>query len=264
MRSPNMLIAVALLMASSAAAADDQPICPDRPSKSTGTCTVPQGKWQVETGLVDWSQDKSGGIRTEVTSWGGSLIKYGVSPNADLELGITPLETLSIDGPGLHEHHSSFGDMIMRVKYRLTPDGAPVSLALDPFLKLPTANHELGNGRVEGGLLVPIAAQLGKGPLTLSLGPELDLLANGDGHGRHVAMQQVLNLGLQANDKLSLSTELWGMWDWDPAGTGRQYSADGSVAYLLTKNLQIDAGANFGLNNQTPGIELYTGVSARF
>jgi hypothetical protein len=259
-----MLIAAMLLAGSSAAVAQDQPICPDRPSKSTGECTVPQGRWQVETGLVDWSRDKSEGVRTEVTAWGGSLIKYGIAPAADVELGITPLETLSIDGPGMHEHHSSFGDVIVRVKYRLTPDGSPVSIALDPVVKLPTANHELGNGKVEGGLLVPIGAQLGKGPLTLSLDPELDLLSDEDGHGHHAATQQVLNLGFQVNDRLSVSTELWAMWDWDPAGTGREVSADGSVAYLLSKNLQVDAGANFGLNKQTPGAELYTGMSVRF
>jgi hypothetical protein len=74
----------------------------------------------------------------------------------------------------------------------------------------------------------------------------------------------VLNLGFQVNDRLSVSTELWAMWDWDPAGTGREVSADGSVAYLLSKNLQVDAGANFGLNKQTPGAELYTGMSVRF
>jgi hypothetical protein len=54
------------------------------------------------------------------------------------------------------------------------------------------------------------------------------------------------------------------MWDWDATGTGKQVSADGSIAYLVTKDLQLDAGANFGLNRQTPDVELYTGVSVRF
>jgi hypothetical protein len=36
------------------------------------------------------------------------------------------------------------------------------------------------------------------------------------------------------------------------------------VAYLLSSNVQVDAGANFGLNHNTPDVELYTGVSARF
>ena len=249
---------------SSVANADEQPICPDRPSKSTGPCTVPAGKWQVETGLVDWSRDTSGGVRTELTEWGGSLIKYGVSGNADVELGIVPLETLSAHGGGFSERHSSFGDTVVRVKYRLTADGAPVEVALDPFVKIPTANHQLGNGKVEGGLVVAIAIPLGKGPLTFSVDPELDLLADTDGDGRHVVMVQVANLGLAVNDKLSVSGELWGAWNWDPAGTIRQASADGSIAFDLSSDIQLDAGANFGLNRQTPDVELYTGVSIRF
>jgi hypothetical protein len=264
MRGRSILLAAVLLLGATAASADEQPICPDRPSKSTGPCTVPQGKWQIETGLIDWSRDKSDGVRTDSIQWGNTAIKYGVSGRADVELWITPLETLSIHGGGAHEHHSSFGDMLVRVKYELTPDSAPVQVALDPFVKIPTANHQLGNGKVEGGLLVPVQVPIGKSPLTLSLDPELDLLADADGNGRHLATQQVVNLGLQATAKVSVSTEIWAKWDWDPAGTGKQVSWDVSAAYLPSKTLQLDVGANFGLNRQTSDVEVYTGASVRF
>lgn len=258
------LAALLLLVASSAFAADEQPICPDRPSKSTGPCTVPDGKWQIETGLVDWSRQSYDGLTTDSVAWGNTAIKYGISRKADLELWLTPLETLSIHGGGSRESHSSFGDTLLRVKYELTSDSAPVQVALDPFVKLPTANHQLGNGKVEAGLLAPVQMALGKSGLTLSLDPELDLLANQSSDGHHLAMSQVLNLGASLNDKFNVSAELWGQWDWDPIGTGRQYSADVAVAYLPDKNLQLDWGANLGLNRQTPDIELYTGVSLRF
>lgn len=259
------ITAAALIVASSVAAAADQPpICTDRPSKSTGECTVPQGDWQVETGLVDWTHDSLDGVRTDATSWGSSLIKYGISGNADFELQITPLETVNAEAGGMHERHSSFGDVVVRAKYRLTESDSPVLIALDPFVKLPTANHDLGNGKVEGGLLVATSATLGKSGLTLSLDPELDLNADADGSGRHLATQQVLNLGVAASSKVSLSTEVWAKWDWDRVGTGKQVSWDVAAAYLPTKTLQFDAGANFGLNSQTPDVELYTGVSVRF
>jgi hypothetical protein len=265
MRGRNRIIAGLLLCAAtSAAAADEQPICPDRPSKSTGPCTVPDGRWQVETGLIDWSRSTSDGVTTDAFAWGNTAIKFGISGNADVELWLTPLETLSIDGSGVHEHHSSFGDMLVRVKYELTPNNAPIQVALDPFVKIPTANHQLGNGKLEGGVLIPVQVSLGKTGLTLSLDPELDVLADQERGGHHVATTQVLNLGTAINDKLNVSAELWGMWDWDPAGTGRQYSADVAFAYLPNKNLQLDWGANFGLNKQTPDVELYTGVSFRF
>ncbi len=259
--------AVGLILFASAqlaVAADQPPICADRPSKSTGTCTVPAGSWQIETGLIDWSHDRSGGISTDDTTIGSSLLKYGLSDRADVEIGISPLEIVRVASGASRERHSGFGDILVRVKYRLSSDGAPLQVALDPFVKLPTASHGLGNGKVEGGLLIPISVGLGKSGLTLSLDPELDLLADADGHGRHLATQQVINLGFQANDRLSISAEIWSAWDWDPSGTGRQVSADGSLAFLLTKDVQLDAGANFGLNRQTPDVEIYTGASIRF
>ena len=257
-------LAAILLAATSLATAEPAPICPDRPSKSTGPCTVPQGRWQVETGVIDWSHDSSGGVHSDQIQWGNTALKYGISDRADVELWVTPLETVSLTSGGAREHHSSFGDTLLRIKYALTPDDAPVQVALDPFVKLPTANHRLGNGKVEAGLLVPIEVPLGNGPLTLSLDPELDILADSDGHGRHAATQQVMNLGIQASAKLTLSAELWAMRDWDPAGTHRQASADGSIAYLVNNDLQLDGGANFGLNKQTAVFELYTGLSLRF
>src|SRR4051795_9325580 len=94
MRGATVLIIGMLVASSSAAvAADEQPICPDRPSKSTGPCTVPQGKWQLETGFIDWSRDRSDGTTTTDTVWGNTAIKYGINRNADVELWLTPLVT---------------------------------------------------------------------------------------------------------------------------------------------------------------------------
>lgn len=257
---PHLCVMLILCAAAPLEAADAPPICPDRPSKSTGPCTVPTGKWQVETGLVDWTHDRSGGDTTDLIQWGGSGIKYGIADDADVELWVTPLESLGMHGGDGHVRRSSFGDTLLRVKYELTSDSAPVQVAVDPFVKLPTADHWLGNGKFEGGLLVPLAVPLGKSGLTLSLDPEADVLASSDGHGYALATQQVVNLGYAVNDRLSVSAELWGEWQ----GRTIQRSADAAVAYLVTKRLQIDSGANFGLNEATPDVELYAGVSAEF
>jgi len=100
---------VAAALSSAALAAADTPICPDRPSKGTGTCTVPAGRWQVETGLVDWTHDHADGASSEVTTIGATLLKYGVSDRADVELGIVPYETVRSGG----DHISGFGDLLV-------------------------------------------------------------------------------------------------------------------------------------------------------
>jgi hypothetical protein len=57
---------------------------------------------------------------------------------------------------------------------------------------------------------------------------------------------------------------LWTATNFDPADTVTQASADAALAYLVNNGLQLDAGANLGLNRNTPDIELYAGFSVRF
>ena len=73
-----------------------------------------------------------------------------------------------------------------------------------------------------------------------------------------------MDLSAPLGPRTTITGEIWGRWDFDPAGTVRQISADGAVAYLVSNDVQVDAGANFGLNRNTPDVELYTGVSVRF
>jgi len=253
------MIAVLLL---AAAAASEAPICADRPSKANGTCTVPAGHVQVETGLIDWTHDRSGGERTDVVLWGSTFVKYGIGESSDLELGVTPFETVRVRGAD-HATLSGVGDAVVRWKQRLSAADAPVQVALIPFAKLPTASHNLGNGKVEGGIAVPLNTAVAKA-VTLTIGPELDLRADADGYGYHAAMVQLVNLGWQATSKLALGAELWSQWDWAPDGTTRQVSADAAAAYLVSDRLQLDAGANFGLNRRTPDLEIYAGIATRF
>ena len=160
-----------------------------------------------------------------------------------------------------------------------TPEA--IEVALVPLVKIPTARRPLGNGKWEGGLLVPIGYAIPGTPFSIAATPEIDWVADEDGQRpvtveglelrnelvddvRPVWAVVVASLGWQATEKLGFSAEIWGAWDWDPSGTTRQASADGTVAYLVNNDLQLDAGANFGLNRETPDVELYAGFSVRF
>jgi hypothetical protein len=219
---------------------------------------------QIETGLADWSLQRASGARDSSLVVGETTVKYGLTARSDIEIDIAPWQRVTGRASGVRNRASGFGDITVAYKHRLTGDSVPVEIAALPFVKVPTAQRALGNGKWEAGLLMPIGYSIPSTRLSVGLTPELDRVADGDGRGHHTAMAQVISLGWQADDKLSLSGELWGQWDWDPAGTGKQYSVDGSIAYLVRDNLQIDGGANFGLNPQTPDVEIYTGVSTRF
>jgi len=259
------ICAAALLCASGAAAAADQaPICADRPGKATSACTVPVGHWQLETGLADWTVQKDAGGRNTSLGLGETTIKYGISDSSDVEIDFTPWQHATSRIAGSRESASGIGDVNLVYKQQLTSAGAPLQIIAMQVVKIPTAKHSLGNGKWEGGLLLPIGYSIPKTRLSLALTPEIDWAADADGHGHHAAMAQVASLGLAASSKLTVSAELWRQWNWDPAGTTRQASADGAVAYLLNNNAQLDAGANFGLNRETPDVELYAGYSERF
>ena len=73
-----------------------------------------------------------------------------------------------------------------------------MQIAALPYVKMPTAKRALGNRKWEGGLLVPIGISIAKSALSIGLTPELDWVADADGHGHHAAMVQVASLGWQA------------------------------------------------------------------
>ena len=265
MRGRNIVAAVATLLgAGAASAAETSPICADRPGKATGTCTVAAGHWQIETGLADWSLQKSGRERDTSLAVGETTIKYGLTDSSNIEVDVTPWQRATSRSGRVHESASGVGDVSVLFKQRLTSADASLQVALLPSVKIPVAKRSLGNGKWEAALLLPVGFSIPNTPLSLGLTPELDWTADADGDGHHAAMAQVVSLGWQASDKLNLSAELWGGWDWDSSGTTRQASADGSVAYLLSNDVQLDAGANFGLNRNTPDVELYGGISKRF
>lgn len=259
-------IALALAAAASpgpAAEAPD-PICADRPGVATPTCTVPVGMVQVETTLVDWTRDRTGGVRSDALAIGESAVKLGLTDRLHIEARVAPFVRSRVRDGAARETASGFGDIGIAAKYRLTSDAAPVQVAVRPFVKLPTAKSALGNGKVEGGVSLPISFALPGAGLSLTLGPELGLVADGDGSGNHLATAQLASLGVPLGPRLGASAEIWANWDFDPAGTTRQYGVAGSLAYLVSDNFQVDAGVVAGLNQAAPDLQLYSGLAFRF
>jgi hypothetical protein len=256
-------MSVALLALAAAAATPDLTICADRPSKANGTCTVPVGHWQLEVSGVDWVHAQDSGVTVNAASIGQTFIKLGLTDHSDLEIGFTPYVHVRASGGGTHASVSGIGDMLVRYKHRLTGPDSAVQVGVLPFVKLPTANHDIGNRKVEGGIAVP-AYFAGPAGITVTIGPEVDALSDGDGHGYHAALTNLVNLGFAASDRVSLSAEIWNNLNFAPHRTVRQWSADASAAFLPTKRIQLDAGANFGLSRATPDLEIYAGASILF
>jgi hypothetical protein len=255
-----MSVLLALLASAGAA---PPPICTDRPAKANATCTVPAGKVQLESSLAGWILTKAGGVRAETLSLGATVVKLGVSRRADVQLVLTPYARITVKDGGSRSRASGFGDLTIRYKQRLTGNNSKVQVAAIPFVKVPTAARGLGNDKVEGGLAVPVSLSL-SGTVTMTLGPEVDVLGDGDGHDRHVGLVNLINLSGSIAPRLTLAGELWSNVNFDPSGTIEQASADTALAYAVSDRFQLDAGANLGLTKDTPDLEVYVGTSMRF
>jgi hypothetical protein len=253
------LAAFALLAALPARADDLRPLCPDRPGKGTSACTLDDGHFQLELGLYDGSFQRRSGITTDTITAGAALVKYGVSDTVDIEAGLTLYQGATQTGS---PDQSGLGDLYLRSKWNISGSGA-LSAVIEPFLKVPTASGGTGNGRLEGGLVVPLSYDLGAG-WSLGSTPEIDAALNGAGSGYHATAIDVIGIGRGFDNGLSLGAEVWTSQDFDPAGTTSQYSFDLSAAWVVGADTQLDGGVNLGLNKVTPDAEVYFGISRRF
>jgi hypothetical protein len=263
-------VTMAMLVPGAQARADDAgrdlpAICTDRPTKSNYACAVEPGHFQYETDLFNVTASGSGGQLTETWLILNPTLKYGIAPGIDIEGNFPPfVRARSGHAGGAHSDITGAGDFIVRLKYQfLDADGSSLQATLLPYFKAPTARSGIGNGAWEGGVLLPVNTKLSD-TITLTTVPELDVLKNNLDDGRHAATSQLVNMGFALPGNLTLYAELWSAWNFDPAGTVAQFSADAAIAYALTSYFQIDAGLNFGLNRATPDVQGYVGISQKF
>lgn len=255
---------LAALAAPAAQAQDEAPICTDRPTKANATCSVPQGHWQIETDIGNYIRDDQPGVRTETTYFTNPMLKYGLGERTDIQLNWSPhMRVRTTDRvTGQRQEVDGQGDVYLRLKHRFH-EGERVSVGVIPFVKAPTAADGVGNDEWEGGVALPIGVSL-PNSFSLTFGPEVDLLIDSDGSGHHPAIINLINLARPVSSRMSVAVELWSSINYDPAQTIEQYSADVAATWLVTPVLQLDVGANFGLNDTTPDSQLYVGLSHRF
>ncbi|MFS8425232.1 transporter [Xanthomonas campestris pv. incanae] len=270
-RTPVLVIALAGVLCGLASQAQAQaqdateaPLCTDRPTKANSTCTVPAGAWQLETDIGSYTRDSQPGTRIETSVFTNPTLKYGVSDRIDLQLNWAPqLQVKTTDrATGARSSLSGGGDIYLRMKARFY-ESDTATVAVLPFVKAPTARTGLGNDEWEGGIALPINFAL-PNSFSLTFGPEVDWLADRDGSGNHIAVINAINLARPLTPKLSMAVEVWSSINRDPAETIEQYSADIATAYLINPLLQLDVGANFGLNDRNPDAQVYVGLAHRF
>ncbi len=240
--------------------------CAARPAQAPLPCTVDRGHFQLETDLVSATYDRSGGAVTDSYLFTNPTLKLGIADRTDVEVNIAPYEEVRTHEPGAPSSQTLYGpgDLIVRLKQNFFGDyRGPLALAVEPFVKVPTARAGIGNGAWEGGVVLPAAAAMGKS-IILNLSPEVDIAKDMFGGGVHLAPVEIINVTWSLPKNLTLSTELYAREDQDPKGVVTQCSADLGLSLGLRDDLELDVGTNLGLNPQTPAVQGYIGMAKRF
>jgi hypothetical protein len=237
----------------------------DRPTKANVPYTVDAGHFQYETDLVNYTHQVIGSTRTDTLLVPNPTFKVGLTNNADLEVNV-PFAGVHTFGSSTGPSSASWGigDTLVRSKINLWGnDGGDTAAALIPYVKAPSAPIGIGNGAVEGGLLGPLALNL-PNSFVLLLVPEIDVFKNSADNDRHANFIFDVNLSREVVKNVTAYVELWSDYNDDPVLKTTQVSFDTALAWVMVPNVQLDVGANFGLNSATPAVQVYAGLSQRF
>ncbi len=262
------MIALLLGLAAAAAGGDLRDLCPDRPGRLTPACIVDAGHLQVETAAVDFTHDATGDDVTDTFAVGNTLLRYGVTQHLELLAAWTPYihqRTRTFERDGGVDRTDGVGDVTLGLKQSLlNPDGKKFSLALQPFVVVPTAKAALGVGSTEIGLIVPVTVAL-PADVQLGLSPEIDRVADAGARGHHAQYTLIGGLSRQFG-AFTPGVELAAVHDDDPTGRTTKATFDVFTSYIpkALPSVQFDAAAYVGLNHDTPDVEVIVGVSKRF
>lgn len=265
------MIAFALLagaaVAASAGASDLRDLCPDRPGRLTPACIVDAGHLLIETGAVDFVHDKTATDVTDTFSVASTTLRYGVTQHLEILASWTPYihQRSRTFGTGPATMTSGVGDITLGLKQSLFhPDGKKFSLAVQPFVVIPTAKSALGAGSTVEGLIVPVTLSL-PADFALGLSPEIDRLPDSAGRGHHASYTMIGGISRQFG-AVNVGVELAAVHDDDPVNRTTKATADIFAAWIpkAMPSVQFDAGSYIGLNHDTSDFEVFVGVSKRF
>jgi hypothetical protein len=248
-----------------------RPLSADRPDATESPITVPPGRLQLEMSFLDVSWDVAGSPdRTRTIAIAPVLFKFGLADSIDLQLGVDPytIERRRPRSGGETAHADGFGDLTIRAKFNLWGnDGGDTALALMPYVKAPTADDDLGNGRVEGGLIVPLAVELPDDSAdrswNLGLMAQWDLVydeARGDHRNDLV---HTIVLGRELSDLWAVFAEYAGAARLD-GGEDYRGSLNLGATCAITPDTHLDAGVRIGLTPAAEDLGLFAGIALRF
>ena len=231
----------------------------DRPDATESPRTVDVGYFQIESSLLGYGRDRSGGMRFESWTWGETNLKYGLNDSMDLQLLIAPYVREVTRGGGMREVAEGFGDVTLRLKWNLWGnDEGDTALAIFPYVKIPSGSA-VSNGHWEGGVILPWATELCDG-IGFGMQAECAYVWDEDNRSYAIDFLHTAVLGFEVTDQLGLYIEYLGIAGDHPY----EAYASGGVTWAFTDLFQWDAGLVIGINDAAEDLNTFTGFTIKF
>lgn len=238
----------------------------DRPDKTETPFTVDAGRYTMEADLFIYTSDTNSpdDNDTETFNFFVPNFKIGLTNSVDLQI-IPEVYNIVRTKPngGRREERSGFGDLTARIKVNFWGnDGGKTAFGMMPFIKFPTNQNDLGNNSIEGGIIFPLAIGLSE-QWDVGMQTEFDFNKNDSDAGYNVGFVNTVSFGYEIDSKWSSYFELFTE---KTTESGSQFVAtfDTGLKYLLTENIQLDAGINIGLTEAADDLQPFVGLSTRF
>lgn len=233
------------------AATDLRPLSTDRPDTTESTHTVDAGHFQFEMEIATWTHDG----KYREFSFGQLNSKIGLDHSTDLQV-VTPFYTEVRGG------EEGFGDLQVRLKRNLWGnDEGATSLAVMPFIQLPTSSGGLGSDVVEGGLIIPFAFD-GPAAWSCAVMGELGGEADEDGDYHFVGLTSA-TASHAVTEQTAVFFELVSVLS---AESGADWEAffNTGMTWLMTPTWQFDGGIRVGLTGASADFSPFLGMSTKF
>jgi hypothetical protein len=234
-----------------------------------GPYTVDAGHLQIETVALLYARDHNTADGADVTttflSYGSTSLRLGLLNNLDVGVTVPPhIRVRTRDHEtGTTTTQSGLGDITVRAKLNLWGnDGGSTAFGLVSFVKLPTNQDNLGNNHVEGGIGLPLAAELPWG-WWLGVTPEFHYFHDVSGDDYHLNFFSTVFLWHQIHGNLSGYVET-ANWVSTESGSPWISTLNLGLTYVWDRRVQFDVGAYVGVTRAANDITPFLGISYRF
>lgn len=243
----------------------------DRPDVTESPFTVDAGRFQVETTLFGYSRSRPDdmGVVTDTYEVGTTNLRIGLTNNTEFNIVWQPYGMVrTYDPAGPVPRQSGIGGLNLRMKFNLWGNDnfekpGDTAFALLPYVSLPTdRKNGISPEYGEVGLIIPFAIKLSD-KFGLGLSAAVASVHNETTPRYHAEYAATASLSYEWTEALGTYYEIGGRFGLDDPRGDIVFVGTG-VTYKLNKNLQVDAGINFGLTKAADVVNPFVGISARF